>query len=54
MAAVSSPKVTSETLESAGRLVDQHLTSDRRYVELSGQLGIASHRKSYGVIERRS
>ena len=47
-AAVSSPQVSPESLESAGRLVDQHMSSDRNYVELSGQLGIASHRKFFG------
>lgn len=33
----------SESLESAGRLIDQHLKADHSYVELSGQLRIASH-----------
>ena len=34
-----------EGLESAGRLVDQHLKADNSYMELSGQLRIATHRK---------
>ena len=40
------PSRPPEGLESAGRLVDQHLKTDQTYVELSGQLRIATHRKS--------
>ena len=40
------PSRLPEGLESAGRLVDQHLKTDQTYVELSGQLRIATHRKS--------
>lgn len=37
--------VSREGLESAGRLLDQHSQEDRNYVELSGRLRIATHRK---------
>ena len=41
------PYHSPEGLEGAGRLVDQHLKADQTYVELSGQLRIATHRKIF-------
>ena len=35
------------SLESAGRLVDEHLQSDAGHLELSAQLKIATHSKTY-------
>ena len=32
-----------ENMEAAGRLVEQHLNEDNSYMELSGQLRIATH-----------
>ena len=45
MAASDGGGVSREGLESAGRLLDQHAQEDRSYVELSGRLRIATHRK---------
>lgn len=45
MSVPSLPSQSPEGLEGAGRLVDQHLKTDQTYVELSGQLRIATHRK---------
>ena len=42
-----------ESLESAGRLIDQHLKADQSYVELSGQLRIATHRKRVVSVQRK-
>ena len=36
-------RVLAEGLENAGRLVDQHLKDDASFVDLSGQLRIATH-----------
>ena len=36
-------KLLAEGLENAGRLVDHHLKEDAAFVELSGQLRIATH-----------
>ena len=41
-------RLLAEGLENAGRLVDQHLKEDASFVELSGQLRIATHGK--GVV----
>lgn len=35
-----------ESLESASRLVEKHLNEDDSFMELSGQLRIATHRKT--------
>ena len=32
-----------DNMEAAGRLVEQHLNEDNSYMELSGQLRIATH-----------
>ena len=43
-----------ESLENAGRLIDQHLKADHSYVELSGQLRIASHRKGAVCVQHNT
>ena len=37
--------VGGESLEAAGRLVEKHLLEDNSFMELSGQLRIATHRE---------
>lgn len=44
-AATSVSQLQAEGLENAGRLVDHHLKEDAAFVELSGQLRIATHGK---------
>ena len=39
----SAQQAQAEGLENAGRLVDHHLKEDASFVELSGQLRIATH-----------
>ena len=40
---VTAPRNQPDVLESAGRLVDEHLQADGRQLELSAQLKIATH-----------
>lgn len=43
---LSSARGQYDALENAGRLVDHHLKEDALFVELSGQLRIATHGKT--------
>jgi nuclear pore complex protein Nup155 len=43
---VTAPRNQPDVLESAGRLVDEHMQADGRQLELSAQLKIATHRQT--------
>ena len=43
--APAASQVVSEGIENAGRLIDNHLKEDAAFMELSGQLRIATHSK---------
>lgn len=43
LGSTSASQLQAEGLENAGRLVDHHLKEDASFVELSGQLRIATH-----------
>lgn len=47
----SASRLLAEGLENAGRLVDRHLKEDASFVELSGQLRIATHSKGDRAID---
>lgn len=38
-----------EVMESAGRLVDRHITADQSFYDLSGLLRVATHSESISV-----
>ncbi len=42
---LSPQKDAVDSLEAAGRLVEKHIQEDNSFMELSGQLGIATHCK---------
>ena len=43
-----SPQKSPDALESAGRLVDEHMQADSGQLELSGLLKIATHSECWG------
>ena len=47
---VTAPRNQPDVLESAGRLVDEHMQADGRQLELSAQLKIATHSELSGGV----
>ena len=48
---VTAPRNQPDVLESAGRLVDEHMQADGKQLELSAQLKIATHSEIASLVE---